>query len=229
MPSWNIHIAHVERILDSEPLEELGIADSNTFLFGNVVPDIYVGYVVQPVTHKIPYKDTHFADPTFVPTPDASMFYRKYVQGKSADDLTLGAWTHLICDHYYNLRTNEYIARVGVQPGEETRIRKQSDFDMYGRTLDISKAPVLSDRIVRQCAEFAQYPIYESDVVETVRTTGEIVRKNVEDHVDSVPEYSLLTAEFFQRTFCEVDGVLREALHLYASGGDPSEIGRAQP
>ena len=228
MPSWNMHLAHAERILESEPLESLGITNANTFLFGNVVPDIYVGYVVQPVTHKIAYKDTHFADPSFVPTPDASMLYQQYMRGKAVDDLTLGAWTHLICDHYYNLRTNEYIARIGVEPGEQTRIRKQADFDLYGRTLEISHGPRLSDEVITHCAQFAQYPIYESDVVQTVRVIDEIVRKNAEEHLSGEPQYSLLTPDFFQRTFCEVDGLLREALHLHASGGDPSEIGRSQ-
>ena len=131
MPSWNIHTAHVERLLDDVSLPELGVSDANAFLFGNLAPDIYVGYMVPDITRKIEYRDTHFADPGFIPAPDASLFYRRYVQSGEANDVTLGSWTHLLCDHYYNLRTIEFIDRIGVKPGEQTRIRKQGDFDLF--------------------------------------------------------------------------------------------------
>ena len=46
MPSWNIHIAHAEGLLeDGGPFAGV-VRDRNAFLFGNFVPDIYVGYMV---------------------------------------------------------------------------------------------------------------------------------------------------------------------------------------
>lgn len=69
MPSWNIHTAHVERLLAEYDQEELGIHDVNCFLFGNLVPDIYVGYMVAHTTRTIPYGATHLTDPTFMPCP----------------------------------------------------------------------------------------------------------------------------------------------------------------
>ena len=226
MPSWNIHTAHVERLLVEEPPESLGICDTNAFLFGNLVPDIYVGYVVSPITRKIDYKDTHFADPGFIPAPDASRFYNELVRGCAHSDLALGAWTHLICDHYYNMRTTEYIARIGVEPGTQTRIRKQADFDVFGRTFDISSVPTPNDALLREAAGFAQYAIDEPDVYATIEAQRGIVEKNRREHVCGVPAYSLLTAEFFESTFAEVDALLRKALRMHAEGGDPSMIGR---
>ena len=42
MPSWNIHIAHAEGLLeDGGPFAGV-VRDRNAFLFGNFVPDIYV-------------------------------------------------------------------------------------------------------------------------------------------------------------------------------------------
>ena len=225
MPSWNIHTAHVERLLDDVSLPELGVSDANAFLFGNLAPDIYVGYMVPDITRKIEYRDTHFADPGFIPAPDASLFYRRYVQSGEANDVTLGSWTHLLCDHYYNLRTIEFIDRIGVKPGEQTRIRKQGDFDLFGRTLEISLVPQLSESLVDQSARFPQYPIDKPDVRGAVDAAARIVERNRTDHVDGRPDYSLLTAEFFANTFAEVDEVLRKALHAYASGADASEWG----
>lgn len=226
MPSWNIHTAHVERLFASESLDQLGIRDKNLFLFGNFVPDIYVGYVVQPISHKIAYKETHFADPRYVPTPNAARFYELYASGAQTDDLTLGAWAHLLCDHYYNLRTNEYIARIGVKPGERTRIKKQADFDAFGRTLRISSVPQIDEKLIRACARFAQYPIASEDVIAAVRAQERIVHQNQAKDVEPASSYALLSPEYFEQTFAEVDGVLREGLHVHARGGDPTYLGR---
>lgn len=226
MPSWNIHTAHVERLLADELCGALGIRSTNEFMFGNIAPDVYVGYVVPNTTKKIAYKDTHFANPTFIPTPDAARFYELYVRDQPQSDLALGAWTHLICDHYYNLRTVEYIARIGVEPGTQTRIRKQADFDVYGRTFSISMVPAASDDLLKSCAQFAQYAIAEPDVHAAIAAQRAIVQKNRDEHVEGTPAYSLLTPEFFSQTFAEVDALLKQALHMYVSGGDPTHIGR---
>lgn len=226
MPSWNIHTAHVEGLLATQSAAELGIEDVDAFLFGNFVPDIYVGYVVPDVSHKIPYKDTHLVDPTFIPSPNAALFYERYLMGECTD-VVLGAWTHLLCDHYYNRRTNEYISRIGVAPGEQTRIRKQSDFDAFGRTLSISRVPKASEGILSQCKEFPQYAIGEQDVLATIRAQEGIVHRNAAEHLDTEPEYLLLTQEFFESTYRQVDSVLHEAFRLRASGVAPLELGRA--
>ncbi len=226
MPSWNIHIEHTEHLLADETPEELGVRDVNAFLFGNVVPDIYVGYVVSPITHKIEYAETHDADPLHIPMPNASRFYRRFVQGGEGGSLELGAWTHLICDHYYNLRTTEYIASIGVEQSRETRIRKQADFDLFGRTFAISSVPVDTAELIEDCAHFAQYPIEEPDVHATIAAARGIVERNRRERVHGIPAYDLLPKEFFSATFAEVDTLLREALHLHAAGGDPTHIGR---
>ncbi len=59
MPSWNIHTAHVERLLREHGASELGIDDKDAFLMGNLLPDVYVGYMVPDATWRIDYKLTH--------------------------------------------------------------------------------------------------------------------------------------------------------------------------
>lgn len=225
MPSWNVHIAHTERILAEKDLCAPAIRNTDAFLLGNLVPDIYVGYMVPDVSHKIPYKDTHYADPTFIPAPDASRFYRSYVQGRDATDLELGVWCHLLCDHYYNWRTTEYINHIGVAPGEQTRIRKQADFALYGRTLDISLVPRLTPEVLRQALAFEQYDLLEDDLRKTVVSAAEIVHTNQQQHMAHAPTYDLLTNEFFRSTAQEVNEVLRTALDLYGRGEDASHLG----
>ena len=224
MPSWNVHIAHTERLLAQSASAERIITDRDAFVLGNLVPDIYVGYMVPDVSHKIPYKDTHYANPDFVPAPDASLFYRQFVRHRQATDLTLGAWCHLLCDHYYNLRTIQHIASIGVKTGERTRIRKQADFDLYGRTLDITLVPELTADVLRQCACFEQYDLDEADVRASVVAAEDIVRNNRTRHV-AQPHYDLLTEDFFAKTSAEVDAVLEEALDCYVGDRDAAHLG----
>lgn len=217
MPSWNIHTAHVEALLRDYSPDELGIVDTNSFLFGNYAPDIYVGYMVKNPTKLLDYRATHFADPGRIPTPHAEKFWGLYIEGRRASDVVLGAWCHLICDHYYNLNTRTYIASIGVEASDETRIRKQGDFDKFGRTLNISLVAHVTPGLVKECAEFPQYSIEKPDVYASVEAADEIVRNNTLHHIEETPDYSLLTPQFFSDTFDEVHRRLARGLKEYAS------------
>ena len=224
MPSWNIHTAHAERLLSQNSPESLGIGCVDAFLLGNLLPDIYVGYMVPDVSHKIPYRDTHFAEPTFVPEPRYWEFVERYAapdeEGR-VSDLVLGAWAHLVADHDYNAHNNAYIAARGIKPGEKTRIRKQGDFDLFGKTLNISRAPQITPEVLRQCAAFTQYKLDEQDMYRTQAAMERIVADNTAHHIDGRPSYSMLNEAFFASTFDGVTEHIRSGLAAYASG-DPA-------
>ncbi|MBQ9316157.1 MAG: hypothetical protein IJ203_04975 [Atopobiaceae bacterium] len=222
MPSWNIHTAHVERLLREEDPSALGIADVNAFLFGNLVPDIYVGYMVPNPTRKIEYRKTHFADPSYVPEPRYGEFFERYVaptagENGQVSDVVLGAWAHLVADHVYNERFNRLLEQRGLKPGTQIRIRKQGDFNTFGRTLDISMVPQVTPGLIAQCAAFPQYAVAEPDVRATCEVMEQIVADNAAQHV-SDPTYSLLGDEYFAVVPGEVDALVREGLHEYAAG-----------
>ena len=198
MPSWNIHTAHVERLLREEGAEALGVTDVNAFLFGNLAPDVYVGYMVPNTSHRIDYKLTHHAMREHIPLPRADEFWDFYVEGgPETTDLTLGAWAHLVADQVYNRHTRAYLERIGMEPGEEARVGKQADFALFGRTLDISLVPRVDEALLAQCAAFGPYSIGEKDVRAAVDVARGIVERNRAEHVGGEPSYRLLTAEFF--------------------------------
>lgn len=205
MPSWNIHTAHVERLLREEGADALGISDVNAFLVGNFVPDIYVGYMVPNPSHRIDYKMTHIATLQHIPLPDYRAFWEFYVEGwsKPVSDLTLGAWAHLVADHVYNKHTRAFLEQAGLKPGERARIAKQSDFALFGRTLRISMTPEVTDALVKQCADFPQYSIARADVEKTVEVARTTVEQNCTNQLDEEPDYRLLTTAFFEDAFAE--------------------------
>lgn len=79
MPSWNIHIAQTERMLARASVLADSVRDRNAFLFGCVVPDIFVGYMVPGIADPIPYRITHFAKPEPIPKPREHEFWDTYV------------------------------------------------------------------------------------------------------------------------------------------------------
>ena len=212
MPSWNIHTAHVERLLREEGAASLGVRDENAFLLGNLVPDIYVGYMVPDTTLRIDYKLTHLTTREHIPLPRYDEFWEFYIAGhEEVSDLTLGAWSHLVADHVYNAHTRAYLASVGVEPGERARIGKQGDFALFGRTLDISMVPHVDRALLAQCSAFPPYSILERDVCGAVESARRIVERNRAEHLSETPEYQLLTADFF--------AVAREEAHATIVAG----------
>ncbi len=218
MPSWNIHTAHVERLLREEGAEALGIRDVNAFLLGNFAPDIYVGYMVPKTTYRIDYKLTHLAQRAHIPLPRHEDFWDFYVAGRDrVSDLTLGAWAHLVCDCVYNAHTRAYLEKVGVTPGERARVGKQGDFALFGRTLDISLVPHVDEALLGQCAEFGPYTILERDARAAVDVAVGIVERNRVEHVTGTPTYQLLTAEFFESARQEAHETLVIGLRKFAA------------
>lgn len=253
MPSWNIHIAQAERLLARDGACARFVRDANAFLFGSLVPDIPVGYMVPGAPH-ITYRETHFTEPVPIPKPDEERFWRSFVEplvsagsavgpmladesgfvppadlartpairgtsrtsvpypdppapapevahGRSVLDLALGAWAHLLADHIWNKRVNEYLDQIGGKPGEEFRIKKQADFDGFGRTLAISSVPLETPALLSAAEAFPQYPVAAPQVHDAIVVAHEIVRTNgVPEHLP----YRLLTEEFFERVFDEV-------------------------
>lgn len=290
MPSWNIHVAHVEDALAHQgPLARI-VRDRNAFLFGSMIPDIFVGYMVPGVEDPIPYRITHFATPAHIPKPREGEFWDTYVapaaerlniavgdgvhdsgrvdgsgyptapeelidassisveqdyvsrahypqryEGapapsdqtnpldnelafhsieRSVFDMVLGCWMHLVADNHWNTRVNEFLDRMGDRPNEQFRIKKQTDFDTFGKTLKIKFVPRPTPRLVETAARFPQYAIPRDLVLMTVGVVHETVRTNP-GHAEHDP-YLMLTDEFFSQTFAETnemaDRLVRERL-----------------
>ena len=223
MPSWNIHTAHVERLLREHDARDLGIRDADAFLMGNILPDVYVGYMVPDASWRIDYKMTHLTMRDHIPLPRYQEFWDFYVErpedygANCTTDVVLGAWCHLVCDHVYNERTRAYLKTVHLAPGECARIKKQADFALFGQTLGISMKPRVTPAVIDQCLHFPQYAVAEKDVRAAADVASSIVDKNQENHIEGVPEYQLLTSDFFADAKEEANRGMVEGLQMCVS------------
>ena len=97
------------------------------------------------------YRD---AEPIAGPAADELSLAPENV-AQSLLDLTLGVWSHLVADTVWNTRVNQYLEAHGGKPCEEFRIKKQGDFDWFGKTLGIVSIPRATDRLYTAAASLA--------------------------------------------------------------------------
>lgn len=277
MPSWNIHIAHTERLFATNGALARAVFDRNAFTFGCLLPDIYVGYMVPAVEHPIAYRITHFATPAHIPKPREQEFWDEYVAPlvtraheaesgpshqqtpllpasitaeqervnrvhfsthtgeeppappapdprdrdcspeaieRSVRDLVLGVWTHLLADNLWNTRVNQFLDEHGGKPSESFRIKKQGDFDLFGKALPIDSVPRATPRLIATARAFPQYPVEEVPLHYTIGVAHEIARTN---HGVENPTYQLLTTDFFEHVFGEFQDLAERLFEERAS------------
>lgn len=229
MPSWNVHIAHAEDLLKRHSPHELGINDWNAFLLGCLLPDVYVGYMVQPLSKKLPYRMTHLADTSKVPLPDYETFAARYVYGRGAQDtqdmrdthahalsaahdLILGTWCHLMADHTYNAHTRVYLAEHHIPRGEKARIGKQGDLQLFGQTFDLHSHIEIDSALLAQAHAFPAYEINDCDLYTTSKIVDNIVKENAQAHLDATPAYTMLDQAFFEEAFEELKSLMERNL-----------------
>lgn len=226
MPSWNVHIAHAEDLLKRHSPHELGINDWNAFLLGCLLPDVYVGYMVQPLSKKLPYRMTHLADTSKVPLPDYETFAARYVYARGAQDtqdthahalsaahdLILGTWCHLMADHTYNAHTRVYLAEHHIPRGEKARIGKQGDLQLFGQTFDLHSHIEIDSALLAQAHAFPAYEINDCDLYTTSKIVDNIVKENAQAHLDATPAYTMLDQAFFEEAFEELKSLMERNL-----------------
>ena len=205
MPSWNVHTAHAESILADSRFERFGIGDANAYLFGNYVPDIYVGFMVPGVSFHIDYCLTHDAAVEMIPVPFADRFWDRNVahrrpKSPTGTSLVLGAWAHLVADRFYNGRFRAVRLEHAELDGDELRRRKQGDFDLFGRSLRISREVEVTPELLEAAQRFVPYHIAAEDVYRTIDVASAIVREGGAITAED-DEYRLLTPEWMAEVF----------------------------
>lgn len=104
MPSWAIHLKVAKELAKDMPQEE-----EQRFLLGNLLPDVNVGYLINPISKQIPYSITHYGkmetfDGKTREFPDYETFIKKYVDSMK-DPIVRGYLAHLATDFYWNYQT----------------------------------------------------------------------------------------------------------------------------
>lgn len=224
MPSWAIHLK-IAKELSKNMKEE----DKQSFLLGNILPDVNVGYLINPISKQIPYTVTHHGkmktlkkDSTEL--PDYEEFMQEY-KGIIKNPIMLGYLSHLMTDYYWNHHTfvqkgvYEKGKLIGIHGdkkyilGDSETIRKTkvSDFNIYSRHLyeeGIVDIPNFETQLTSLVKPIKEIHIEEQDLQGVNQyfkgISEKIKEENQEFQVYSLKEMEESSKEniaFIQKTF----------------------------
>lgn len=224
MPSWGIHLAVANRVINKLENKEIKLnqEEKNEFIFANVLPDINNGYVIKDINKNISHKKTHFEleeyKGNYGTKPGYINFYEKYKENLINPSI-LGYYTHLITDYYFNNTTykeygiyDENNNRIGIKlntgenliaEGEDCRKIKANDFKIFSfylyknRNIEI---PKYDEIILKNSKKIEHVDISKEDINKTIRYIKECTdepQKILDTAIDK--NYKIYTEEELKR------------------------------
>lgn len=178
MPSWAIHLKVAKELAKNMPKE-----DYQRFLLGNLLPDVNVGYLINPISKKIPYSITHYGkmetfDGKTKEFPDYETFIQNYA-GDIKDPIVLGYLAHLATDFYWNYET--FIHKGIYENGKMIGLRGKENV-IFG------ESELLRKTKVDDFNSFS-YHLYHNNLVEIPKFQEKLiegVQKVSEIHIEKV-------------------------------------------
>lgn len=178
MPSWAIHLKVAKELAKNMPKE-----DYQRFLLGNLLPDVNVGYLINPISKKIPYSITHYGkmetfDGKTREFPDYETFIQNY-EGNMQDPVVLGYLAHLATDFYWNYQT--YIKKGIYENGKMIGLQGTNN-TVFG------ESEVLRQTKVGNFNSLSYY-LYHNNLVEIPKFQEDLVneaQKLNEIHIEKV-------------------------------------------
>lgn len=185
MPSWTIHIKVARTINKKLKLDE------NSFLFGNVMPDVLSGFIVKETSTTISPAISHYRSPEGVHEIEIDKFINTY-KGKFKNPVVLGYLIHLITDYFWNDWTYSkhyrqcYNKCFMIANGKETEIKwpifrkyKHKDFEAFDNylrsTQDLGALMEYNDNMYNFSKEIAEVPCTADDIYKTIQVINSII------------------------------------------------------
>lgn len=219
MPSWAIHLRVAQKLLS-----KMTIKDSRSFILGNILPDVNVGHLIQPISKQISYTDTHYGRiQTFEgktrKLPDYNQFIKEHID-IIKEPMILGYICHLITDFYWNYHT--YIKKGIYQDGELTGLKGKKN-TIIGDSEFIRKIKV-NDFNTFSCYlyinQLVTIPKFEKDLIDETRKIKcihieeqdlEGINKYFEEIIETVKDMNL---DFKIYDLQEMEESLEENINL---------------
>lgn len=216
MPSWITHLVTANRLLD-----KIKIKDKNSFLFGNIMPDILNNYIVKETSVHREYNITHFTQDVIIngieyefPNPDK--FLEEY-KHKMQDSLICGYYIHLLTDYFWNkisydnyFKKKDGLVEVKFINGEIKQYEfnsaipiKQSDFAIYTTFLknnNVIERINYSNKILSSSNKIREIPLTKEDIEKTLWEVDKFI---YEEKTSEQEGYQLFTQDKLNQYFEE--------------------------
>lgn len=216
MPSWITHLATSHQLL-----KELTVKDENSFIFGNIMPDILNNYIVKETSQHKDYEITHFTDEVtihgiYYQFPNPQKFWKKY-QSQKENPVVLGFYIHLLTDYFWNYTTYEkHFKKINDQmvailaDGTEKIMEyqdaihlKQRDFRIFTEVLK-TRYPLshLQDmpQLVENSKQIIENPLTREDIQKAIQKIEQMLEPEEKTETE---KYVLFTEEQLKQYFQE--------------------------
>ena len=216
MPSWITHLATSHQLL-----KELTVKDENSFIFGNIMPDILNNYIVKETSQHKDYEITHFTDEVIIhgihyQFPNPQKFWREY-QSQKENPVVLGFYVHLLTDYFWNYTTYEkHFKKINDQmvailaDGTEKPMEyqdaihlKQRDFRIFTEVLK-TRYPLshLQDmpQLVENSNQIIENPLTREDIRKAIQKIEQMLESEEKSETE---KYRLFTEEQLEQYFQE--------------------------
>lgn len=216
MPAWGIHLTTAKRILEN--LE----VDKDSFLFGNILPDVNNGYLIKDISVVKEYEETHYSsiyefEGQRECLPNIESFLCVYKE-KMNNAIVLGYFIHILTDYYWNKSfylkygiLNDKKERIGLKNNigenyfcneEEARKLKVNDFNIFSKKLyeeNKIDLPIIKENLLNQLDEIKCVKINRNDLEKIKEYLQEEKNKNEESK--SVLNYQIYTEQEIYEQF----------------------------
>ena len=214
MPSWAIHLAEAKKVSKNLNFND---KDKNIFLFGNIVPDILNGYVVDKISHKVSHDETHYQkriqiENHYEKRYNLEKFYQDF-KDKFTNPIVLGYYTHLLTDFYWNRLTydkngifdeNRYLIGLKGNNGKKIldkkdnlRKIKTNDFKIFSKYIYKNKLleiPVYDEKIIEDLKDLEFLNMQEEDVLEALNYLNKVANFEIKIFLDD-DKYKIYSEE----------------------------------
>lgn len=216
MPSWITHLATSHQLL-----KEINVKDENSFIFGNIMPDILNNYIVKETSQHKDYEITHFTDEVNIhgihyQFPNPQKFWKKY-QSQKENPVVFGFYVHLLTDYFWNHTTYEkHFKKINDQmvailaDGTEKIMEyqdaihlKQRDFRIFTEVLK-TRYPLshLQDmpQLVENSKQIIENPLTREDIQKAIQKIEQMLEPEEKTETE---KYVLFTEEQLKQYFQE--------------------------
>ena len=185
MPTWAMHLATATKLKDILHIE------TNSFLFGNLLPDINNGYVTN-VTKVFSHSQTHYNicqnfNGQKEILPNINGFISKY-HAIYNNPLLLGYLTHILADFYWNYTTyvdhgflDKEKNRIGICCNngtlkrcdkETARKLKTNDFKIFSNYIygnQLTEIPFYQESLLLNCNTIPEVDLTKKDIENVIQ------------------------------------------------------------
>lgn len=232
MPCWGTHLYIANELNKKVKL------DINEFLLGNLLPDMYSGWIIKNASKIEIYETSHIGKKTLLngkkyTLPDVEKFEEENKDLFKNNILLLGYFVHILTDYFFNKYSfqNHYVKDENSKTigcylkngeflsgdAEYVKKYKHLDFLLFSnkklKEIDDLKIEYKSD-FIEKCKSINVMEIYEEDLIKTVKYANEILVEKSEKNRNE-NEYKIFTEKELEEKTVECIEFLYNIIKKY--------------